>query len=421
MAHMSGPIAQRFHLVSWCVRIAFICVIACGLDAQDSSPPVFPESARTVDVAGRFRLLRLWPTQKLDCPVALGIAPGSPAREVVLLQRGEAWLLPEERMGGEPERVLDLRDRIKGAVLFEEGCHGIAFHPDFADNGRVFISYSATEPRRTVLSELKVASMEPLRIDASTERVLLETPHIMANHFGGGLAFGPDRKLYFTIGDGGLRDDPYHLAQNPFDLHGKMLRIDVDARSGSLPYGIPQDNPFADKQEFRSEIYALGLRNPWGFSFDPTTGDLWLADVGQDLWEEVNLIKKGANYGWSDRDGANAAFFHAQPFLPDRRYTPPAFAYTHAEGVSVTGGFVYRSEKHPALTGCFLCADWGHGTIWALRHDADQAAVTERLILLKRDPESPPFNPTLIAPGADGEPLIMSQEGAIYTLIEGGP
>lgn len=410
--------ALRIHLASWCGGTALFCMVAGDLDAQDAPPPVYPETTRTVDVTAQFRLLRLWPARKLDCPVALGIVPGSPPREVVLLQRGEAWMLPVERMGGEPERVLDFRDRIKGAVLFEEGCHGIAFHPDFANNGRVFISYSATEPRRTVLSELKVASMEPLRIDASTERVLLETPHIMANHFGGGLAFGPDGKLYFTIGDGGLRDDPYHLAQNPFDLHGKMLRIDVDARSGSLPYGIPQDNPFADKQEFRGEIYALGLRNPWGFAFDPTTGDLWLADVGQDLWEEINLIKKGANYGWSDRDGANAALFHVQPLLPDRQYTAPAFAYTHAEGVSVTGGFVYRSAKHPMLTGCFLCADWGHGTVWALRYDADRAAVTERLILLKRTPESPAFNPTLVASGADGEPLIMSQEGAIYTLIQ---
>jgi quinoprotein glucose dehydrogenase len=306
-------------------------------------------------------------------------------------------------------------------MLFEEGCHGIAFHPDFANNGRLYVSYSAADPRRTVLSEFHLASVDPLRVDPASERVLMEVPHAMANHFGGGLAFGPDRKLYLAIGDGGIRDDPYRTAQNPLMLFGKMLRLDVDARSGSLPYGIPADNPFADKQDVRPEIFALGLRNPWGFSFDAKTGDLWLADVGQDLWEKVNIIRKGANYGWSDRDGPTAAAFHATPFLPDRTYTEAMFAYTHAEGVSVTGGFVYRGERHTRLANCFLCGDWGYGTLWALRYDADANTITERLVLRLREQDSPPFNPTMIAAGVDGEPLIMSQEGAIYTLTEDGP
>jgi quinoprotein glucose dehydrogenase len=201
-------------------------------------------------------------------------------------------------------------------------------------------------------------------------------------------------------------------------LLGKMLRLDVDARSGSLPYGIPADNPFADKQDVRPEVFAMGLRNPWGFSFDSKTGDLWLADVGQDLWEEVNVIRKGANYGWSDRDGPAAAFFHSTPFLPDRTYTDPVFAYTHAEGVSLTGGFVYHGKKHSRLANCFLCGDWGYGALWALRYDADAGAVTERLVLERRAPGAAPFNPTMIAADADGEPLIMSQDGAIYTLLD---
>ncbi len=173
--------------------------------------------------------------------------------------------------------------------------------------------------------------------------------------------------LYIAIGDGGLRDDPYRMAQNPFVLYGKMLRLDVDERTGNLPYGIPKDNPFVDKQEVRPEIWALGLRNPWGFSFDVDGGNLWLADVGQDIWEEINLIKKGGNYGWSDHDGPRTSTFHLQPFLPDQKYEEPVYAYTHAEGISVTG-----AVSCTAGSGCRSCgvvtlyADWGSGVVWAL-------------------------------------------------------
>lgn len=410
--------------LSGCVCSMMIATLAGLIGAQEipvletqPAAPVFPQDTPTTDMNGQFHLQRLWPGHSFDCPVALAVTPEYPPREVVLLQRGQVWLLPEDRVQGEPELILDLREKIKSAMLFEEGCHGLAFHPDFANNGRLYISYSAADQRRSVLSEFRLASVSPLRVDPESERVLMEVPHAMANHFGGGLAFGPDKKLYFAIGDGGIRDDPYRTAQHPLMLLGKMLRLDVDTHSGSLPYGIPADNPFADKQDIRPEIFALGLRNPWGFSFDTKTGDLWLADVGQDLWEEVNIIRKGANYGWSDRDGPASAFFHSQPFLADRIYTEPIFAYTHAEGVSVTGGFVYHGERLSRLTNSFLCGDWGHGTLWALRYNSDASHVTERLTLIKRGQDSPPFNPTMISAGADGEPLIMSQEGAIYALM----
>lgn len=420
-ARMIGSMAGGRWLV-WIVALPFsIAWAQLPLAPQEPAPPVFPRATATLDATDRFQLQRLWPARKFDCPVALALVPGQPEREVILLQRGEMWLLPQDRVNGEPELVLDLREKVKTAMLFEEGCHGLAFHPDFAINGRLYVSYSAADQRRSVLSEFRVSSVYPLRVDAASERVVMEVPHAMANHFGGGLAFGPDRKLYFAIGDGGIRDDPYRTAQNPLMLLGKMLRLDVDARSGSLPYGIPSDNPFADKQDVRPEIFAMGLRNPWGFSFDLKSGRLWLADVGQDLWEEVNIIRKGANYGWSDHDGPASALFHATPFLPDRTYTGPVFAYTHAEGVSVTGGFVYQGERLPAIEGCFLCGDWGHGALWALRYDADSGTVTERLVLRKHQEGGIPFNPTVIAMGRDGEPLLMSQEGAIYTLVEGPP
>jgi quinoprotein glucose dehydrogenase len=345
--------------------------------------------------------------------------PGRTVREVLVQQRGEVWVLPANDVVGQPKRFLDFRKPLKDAILFEEGFHGLAFHPQYAKNGKFYLSYSTTNPRRTVISEMKCFSGEPLRANPASERILMEVPHPMANHFAGGLAFGPDGMLYAAIGDGGLRDDPYRLSQNPFVLYGKMLRLDVDKRSGNLPYGIPKDNPFAAVQEVRPEIWALGLRNPWGFSFDSVTGDLWLADVGQDIWEEINLIKKGGNYGWSDRDGPRSSPFVLQPFLPDRKYEEPVFAYTHAEGISVTGGFVYRGSRLPRLEGCYLFADWGSGAVWGLRYDPDSKQVTERVLLFRR-PESnePSFNPTMIAPDSAGEIVILSQEGTVYTLTD---
>lgn len=370
------------------------------------------------DVTRLYKLQRLHVAHKFDCPVSLAIMPGDSPREVLMMQRGEVWVLPKNDVVGEPTKFLDFREPLKGAYLFEEGFHGLAFHPNYASNGKFYLSYSTTEPRRTVISEMECVAGRPLEADPATERVLLELPHPMANHFSGCMAFGPDGKLYLTIGDGGLRDDPYRLAQNPFTLHGKMLRIDVDERTGSLPYGIPKDNPFVEKQEVRPEIWALGLRNPWGFSFDKPTGHLWLADVGQDIWEEVNLIKRGGNYGWSDHDGPRASTFHLHPFLPDQKYEEPVFAYTHAEGISVTGGFVYRGERLPGLQGCYIFADWGSGTVWALRYDPDSSLVKERLVLFRRpDDKDHLFNPTAIAPDTAGEVVIMSQEGAIYSLV----
>jgi quinoprotein glucose dehydrogenase len=379
---------------------------------------VYPSTVPTVDVTSQYRLLRLYPQRKFDCPVALAIAPGPIRREMLMLQRGEVWQLPPNRLSGDAELFLDFREKLKSAMLFEEGFHGLAFHPDFAKNGKFYISYSSANPRRTVISEMRAhKGARAWKADPSTERVLLEQPHPMANHFAGGITFGPDGMLYIAIGDGGIRDDPYHNAQNPLMLQGKMLRINVNTRSGALPYGIPADNPFASKQEYRGEIWALGLRNPWGFSFDPVTQDLWLADVGQDLWEEINLVRKGGNYGWSDRDGPTQSLFHPQPFLPNLIYTEPVFAYTHAEGVCVVGGYVYRGTRLGRLHDCFLYGDWGHGWLQAVQIEGDSKTVRQRFILARKRPDGPPFNPTMIAAGVNGEPVIMSQEGAIYTLI----
>lgn len=363
-------------------------------------------------------------TFRFDSPAAMASLPGSPGWMVVAMQRGELWCTHVE--SGQKRIFLDFRKRLQGIILFEEGVHGLAFHPQFASNGLFYLSYSQNEPRRSLLVEMAVkpgyAKGGPAEADAATERVLLEVPQPLAEHWGGCLAFGPDGMLYYGHGDGGLRHDPYRLAQNPWSLHGKILRMDVNQRTGALPYGIPPENPFANDQLARSEIWALGLRNPWGLHFDPVTRELWCADVGQDFWEEINVITAGGNYGWSDRDGywplphhRGAGAFH--PGLAE--FVDPVHAYSRlrGEGLCIIGGFVYRGKKLPTLQGCYLFADWAMGRLWGLEVAREEGAVraTRRWLLHERSGQES-FNPTVIAPDAEGEPLVLSQHGAVFVL-----
>lgn len=354
--------------------------------------------------------------REFDLPVMLSTIPDGSGEQVVALQRGEFCALSLD--GSSQWRpFLDFRDKMKGLLLFEEGVHGIAFHPRFAENRLFYLSYSQNEPRRTVISEMRATEGNAPVAMPETERVLLEVPQPLADHWGGHIAFGTEGFLYIALGDGGLRDDPYRLAQNPWVLHGKILRIDVNGRSGALPYAIPADNPFTKEQAARSEIFALGFRNPWGLSFDARSGQLWCADVGQDLWEEINRVDAGANYGWSDRDGPTKSPFHEQSFLPNQATTDPVHAYTRmrGEGICIVGGLLYRGQKLPQIDGAFVFADWGYGTVWALMMDPSSGLPVRRGVLHRKEGEFK-FNPTLVAADAAGEPVILSQEGLLYRL-----
>ncbi len=383
---------------------------AAGL-APAIPPPDIPE-----EHLGGIGLSRLRFDREFDCPVTLATIPEGDGEQVLALQRGEFCAMKLDG-SGQWRRFLDFRKRMEGITMFEEGVHGIAFHPQFEKNRLFYLSYSQNHPRRTVLSEMRATEgAEPTALPV-TERILLEIPQPLADHWGGHIAFGPDGFLYLALGDGGLRSDPYRLAQNPWVLHGKILRLDVNTRSGNLPYGIPADNPFADEQTVRPEIYALGFRNPWGLSFDAATGHLWCADVGQDLWEEINLVKKGGNYGWSDHDGPAPATFHPVPLMAGLATTDPVHAYTRmrGEGLCIVGGHLYRGDKMPALQGMFIFADWGYGTVWALQMDSMNEHAVKRLVLHRRS-ESAKLNPTLVTADAEGEPVILSQEGGLYRL-----
>lgn len=378
-------------------------------------PPEIPEEP----VPGLV-LRQLAFDREFDSPVMLATMPGEEKEQVIAMQRGEFCAVRLDG-SGQWRPFLDFAEKMKGITLFEEGVHGIAFHPRFAENRLFYLSYSQNDPRRTVISEMRASEGSTPEALPATERVLLEIRQPLADHWGGHIAFGPDGCLYIALGDGGLRDDPYRLAQNPWVLHGKILRIDVNGRSGSLPYAIPADNPFAQDQMVRQEIFALGFRNPWGLSFDARSGQLWCADVGQDMWEEVNRVERGANHGWSDRDGPVKAPFHPDSYLPNVAMADPVHAYTRmrGEGICIVGGLLYRGGKLPHLDGSFVFADWGYGTVWALMMDPATGMPVRRGVLHRKDPEHK-FNPTLVTADADGEPVILSQEGSLYRLEADG-
>lgn len=248
----------------------------------------------------------------------------------------------------------------------EEGLLGLAFHPRFKENGEFFVCYCVRgEKREQRISRFRVSKQDPDRADPASEEVVLSFDQPYANHNGGSIAFGLDGMLYLGLGDGGLRDDPLGSGQKLDTLLGKIVRIDIDRKDAGLGYAIPADNPFVGRADARPEIFAYGFRNPWTISVDRQTGQVWAADVGQDLWEEVNVVQKGGNYGWSVREGT-------MPFgrtLSAAATTAPVWEYDHQIGKSVTGGLVYRGKRIPALVGSYLYGDHVSGRLWALRID----------------------------------------------------
>ncbi len=246
----------------------------------------------------------------------------------------------------------------------EQGLLGLAFHPDYADNGQFFINYTDRQGATAVVRYR--VSADPNVADAASAEIILSIPQPYANHNGGHLAFGPDGYLYVGMGDGGSGGDPQGYGQNPAALLGKLLRLDVNGETG---YTVPDDNPFVNNTAYAPEIWALGLRNPWRFSFDRATGDLYVADVGQNAIEEVNFVPAdspgGENYGWNILEGTGR--FSGEP-VPEGLLMP-FYEYTHRDGCSVTGGYVYRGAALPDLQGVYLFADYCSGVVWASYRD----------------------------------------------------
>lgn len=300
-------------------------------------------------------------------PILLTHAGDGSNRIFVASQLGQIYAFENRSDVTESKIVLDISDRVQYKDNEnEEGLLGLAFHPKFKENGQLFIYYvTKSQPHTSVVSKFTLSSDK--KNPAETEVELMRVPQPFWNHKGGTIAFGPDGYLYIAHGDGGAANDPYENGQNLKSYLGKILRIDVDHSEGDKHYGIPKDNPFVGKENSLPEIFAYGLRNPWRIAFDRKTGDLWCADVGQNLWEEINLVTKGGNYGWSIREASHP--FGLKASGPRADLIDPIWEYDHQVGLSITGGLVYRGSKLPELAGKYIYADYVTGKIWALTYD----------------------------------------------------
>ena len=362
--------------------LALAAAAAVGGAAGDAAPPSAPATRaaattapapRVEDATPRIRLARV--RGGLGDALYVTGAPGRPNRLFVVEQSGRVRILDHGRLLARP--FLDVSRLISSGG--ERGLLGLAFHPGYASNGRFYVDYT-NRAGDTRVVEYRRASAD--RADAGSARVLLRIDQPFPNHNGGSLQFGPDGDLYVGMGDGGSGGDPFGNAQNVNSLLGKLLRIDVDARTGSLPYGIPSGNPFASGGG-RPEIYAYGLRNPWRFSFDRATGDLWIGDVGQGDVEEIDYRARGtgagANFGWNAFEGRRS--FRGSGAVRGARPTPPVAQYTHAAGCSVTGGYVYRGPRARGLIGRYVYADFCSGTVWSMRAGPRPGGVRQETAL----------------------------------------
>ncbi|MFQ5587323.1 MAG: PQQ-dependent sugar dehydrogenase [Nitrospiria bacterium] len=308
-------------------------------------------------------------------PVGLTHAGDGSGRLFIIEQSGRVLILKNGIRAKTP--FLDIRKRVSAGG--ERGLLGLAFHPDFSKTRRLFVNYTASRGGlKTVISEFR-ATKDLKRADPKSEKILLTIPQPFSNHNGGQIAFGPDGMLYIGTGDGGAGNDPEENGQKLTTLLGKILRIDVDEQTKNKPYGIPEDNPFRMQSRVAPEIWAYGLRNPWRFSFDFQTGDLYAGDVGQHSREEINLIRRGGNYGWNIMEGTICTPGVKHPCDPGR-YAPPIFDYPRSEGKVVIGGYVYRGSNIPGLKGAYLYGDFGNGKIWMLRRDGEKISG-HRLLL----------------------------------------
>ncbi len=311
-------------------------------------------------------------------PVDLQHAGDGSNRIFVVEQAGVISVFDNNKTVSTTIVFLDIRSQVRDSGN-EEGLLGLAFHPDCENNGFFYVDYSASNPRRSVISRFQVDSSDSNRADLSSEVVLLEVNQPFSNHNGGQIAFGPDGFLYISLGDGGSGNDPLGSGQNRQTLLGAILRIDVDNPAGGKNYGIPGDNPFAgNNQGFREEIYAYGLRNVWRFSFDLETGWLWAADVGQNAREEINIIENGKNYGWKIMEG-----FICRPPTTGCNMSglqSPIWDFPRDQGRSVTGGFLYRGSGVPELQGRYVFGDFVTGRIWALDYDGTNPAENTELL-----------------------------------------
>ncbi len=408
--------------------VAALLVLAACTASPTASPSATPETTQTgssqpsIDPSGASQpgstvppldtgpnKLSLEPfAAGLSSPINITNAADGSGRLYVNEQAGRVRIVEADGTL-RPQPFVDISDRVGSGG--ERGLLGLAFHPDFSQNHRFFVDYTNRDGN-TVVAELRAAD-DGLSADPSSEKALLRVDQPYPNHNGGQLAFGPDGDLYIGLGDGGSGGDPHGNGQNTNVLLGKILRIDVDgAQAGDRAYAIPDDNPFAHGGG-APEVWAFGLRNPWRFSFDRKTGDLYIGDVGQGSWEEIDRQPSdssgGENYGWNVMEGRHC---YGNDSCDQTPYVKPVAEYGHDQGCSVTGGVVYRGTRQANLAGIYVFADYCSGIVFSLQ--VDEGTVTPKVVA------QVDLGITSFGESEDGEIYAVDQRGGgVYHVAAG--
>ncbi len=338
--------------------------LAIGLACQQN--PVNEMSKINTEESKSIQMVQAFPKLAFTRPVDLQSPKDGTNRVFVVEQEGLISVFENNTNVTNKSVFLDIKSKVDDNDN-EEGLLGLAFHPNYKANGYFYVNYTVNSSQ-TYISRFSADASNPSKANPASELVLLKYNQPYGNHNGGQVAFGPDGFLYISVGDGGSGGDPKLNGQNPKTLLGSILRIDVDNPQNGLNYGIPSDNPFSAHAANKKEIYAHGLRNPWRMSFDFENGNLWCADVGQNTYEEVDLIVNGGNYGWNEMEGLHA--YKSGKNSPD--YIAPVLEIPQSTGdKSITGGYVYRGTAIPSLVGKYVFADYVSGRIYSLSENSD--------------------------------------------------
>ncbi len=355
---------------------------------------------------GGIGLEAAFPKLRFDRPVHLCAVGDN--RVFVVEQAGVVHVFDNDPEVSNTKIFLDLSDRVDRGSN-EEGLIGFAFHPDFKNNGQFFVHYSTTVKKQVgVLARYHLDEDDPTIGDPDSEEIILEQEQPYRNHNGGTIAFGHDGMLYLSFGDGGSLRDPHEHGQNLGNILGTIIRINVDKTDEGLAYSIPADNPFVNDADVRDEIYACGLRNVWRFSVDRKTGEIWAGDVGQDRFDEIDLIKSGANYGWNHWEAGTK--FREETKMATPEHEAPIAEYGREWGLSVTGGNVYRGKRFPELDGSYFYGDYITGNLWRIITDENGEYKSE---LVRRTGRSI----AAFGEDSDGEVFLLSFDGGIYRIV----
>lgn len=356
---------------------------------------------------GVIDLVPAFPNLSFSAGIYLSGVPGD-TRLLVAQQGGQVRAFVPSVSVATSRLIIDLSGRVQFGG--EQGLLGIAFDPNFAANRFIYAHYSRRGDGATIIARYTWDATADAAALAS-EKIILVVAQPASNHNGGTIAFGPEGYLYIALGDGGGANDQFDNGQNLNSLLGKILRIDVHAAVAAAAYDVPADNPFVGSTNIRPEIWAYGLRNPFRFSFDRQTGQLWVGDVGQNAIEEIDIVTRGANYGWPRFEGTRL-FRSATALAGTAPHTPPVFEYDHSLGVAVIGGYVYRGARIAALIGDYIYGDYASGTVWSLAYDGVNPPTNTEIATAQ--------NPTSFGEDNSGEVFVVSQNGGIFQMTESG-